>query len=134
MTPKLRPKKDRSYDQVARARIVRWRMARGMTQAQLGERIGRKPTWISRYENQQLNADLATIARMAQVFDQTLFAALDVPQDVMERDVMERFRLIHTDQRQFVLQLLDLFAERQPSKQGGVGKRRRALLASTVVT
>lgn len=53
-----------------------------MTQQELGDRCGKNSAWISRYENRYYNADLDTLARMCVAFDQNLFAALNVREDV----------------------------------------------------
>lgn len=70
-----------------------------MTQKELGYRCGKNSAWVSRYENRYFNADLDTLARMCVAFDQNLFAALNVKEDVTlaaktEETVIASYRAI----------------------------------------
>jgi transcriptional regulator with XRE-family HTH domain len=94
-----------TYEQRARERIRRWIQATGMTQAELGERIGRNQEWVSRYLG-GLNADLQTLHQIAGVFGHSLIALLDLPKDPEEARLVELYRSMPPEARPVLLELL----------------------------
>jgi len=80
-------------DERARARVLAWLEGTGMTQAALGTKIGRNPSWVSRYLDSGFDADLDTLAQIAAAFEHTLFELLDAPSgSADEKELIERFR------------------------------------------
>jgi transcriptional regulator with XRE-family HTH domain len=91
----MKKKHPPSLDDIARRRIIHWRKAARMTQKQLGELCGKNTVWISRYENEYFNADLNTLRALAEAFNRSIFAALDVRAgDAAELRLVEGFRAI----------------------------------------
>jgi transcriptional regulator with XRE-family HTH domain len=107
---KRKRKTPSDLDEIARARIIRWRQAARLTQKEVGRLVGRSGVWVSRYEGAYFNTDLETLRRLAGVFHQTLFTLLDVTTDATERLLVEGYRAIPTRRaRAAVLALVDLY-------------------------
>jgi transcriptional regulator with XRE-family HTH domain len=95
-----------TLDQQARERIRSWIQTTGVTQAQLGERIGRTQAWMSRYLKGEFDADLTTLDRMAQMFGFTLVGLLNLPSDPFEARLIEEVRALPPKTRQTLLEML----------------------------
>ena len=96
-----------SYEQRARDRIKGWIQATKMTQAELGERIGKNQAWMSRYLSAEFDADFETLERMATVFGHTLHALLDLPHDPYEARLLEHVRKMSPTSRENLLMFLE---------------------------
>lgn len=105
-------------DARVRARVKAWVSAQ-MTQAEFGRRIGRNDSWVSRYFDENHDADLDTIAKMAEACGHTIFQALDSQPDSTEAEVIERWRLLKPSSRKLALELL-----RDWTSSGGLGRTR----------
>jgi transcriptional regulator with XRE-family HTH domain len=105
-----------SLDQQARERIRSWISTTGVTQAQLGERIGRTQAWMSRYLKGEFDADLTTLDRMAQTFGFSIAGLLNLPSDPFEARLIEEVRALPPKTRQTVLELLTSLRQTQQRK------------------
>jgi transcriptional regulator with XRE-family HTH domain len=97
------------YEQRARERIKNWIQSTHMTQADLGERIGRNQEWMSRYLSGKLNTDIQTLEKMAAVFGHTLFGLLHLPSDPQETRLLEFYRALPAASRSSLLDFLATF-------------------------
>jgi transcriptional regulator with XRE-family HTH domain len=95
-----------TLDQQARERIRQWIATTGVTQAELGTRIGRNQAWMSRYLKGEFDADLTTLDRMAQMFGFNLSALLNLPSDPFEARLIEEVRALPPKTRATLLDLL----------------------------
>lgn len=100
------PPRARSLNDLARMRIRRWKRQTGMSQTEIGRKIGRGQNWVSRYLAGTQEADLDTIGQLAAVFGRTVFAVLDEPSDPEEAEVIEIYRALPTEAREAVRRVL----------------------------
>lgn len=95
-----------SLQATARKKLNEWISATGITQTQICEQIGRNQPWLSRYLAGGIDADIDTLAQMAKVFEQSLYALLSIPADPEEAEVMRLYRALRPKGREAVLQML----------------------------
>lgn len=95
-----------SLDARVRHRVAAWMAARGMTQPALAAAIGQNQPWVNRYLKGTLKADLETLARIAQAFDQPLAALLDAPPAKPDAVILEHYRALAPDLQTLVRKLL----------------------------
>lgn len=105
-----------TLDQQARERIRQWIATTGVTQAELGARIGRNQAWMSRYLKGEFDADLTTLDRMAQMFGFTLVGLLNLPSDPFEARLIEEVRALPPKTRQTLLEMLTSLRQTQQRK------------------
>jgi transcriptional regulator with XRE-family HTH domain len=96
-------------DDQVRARIAKWLRAQ-MTQAEFGRRIGRNDSWVTRYLDENHDADLDTIKKMAEACGHTLYAVLDAVPPDDEGEVIELYRSIRKEGRQTARDALKLMS------------------------
>lgn len=101
-----------TLDEQVRQRIRGWVESTGVTQKELGERIGRNQAWMSRYLSGEMDADLETLQKMAQAFEHTLSALLDTPTDPLEARWLGYYRGFPPALRTSFMTLLDQMARR----------------------
>lgn len=94
-------------DDRVRGRIEKWLRAQ-MTQAEFGRRIGRNDSWVTRYLDENHDADLDTIEKMAQALGHTLYEVLDTVPPNDEGEVIETYRSIRKEGRQTARDALKL--------------------------
>lgn len=94
-------------DDRVRARIQKWVSAQ-MTQAEFGRRIGRNDSWVSRYFDENHDADLDTIAKMAEATGHTIYEVLDATPPADEGDLIEAYRSIPKGERPTAIRVLQL--------------------------
>lgn len=95
-----------SLDELARGRIKAWIASTGVTQGNLGERIGRNQAWMSRYLAGEYDADLETLQKIARVFGHSLSALLESPTDPEEAKLVEAYRALRPEARAIALTVL----------------------------
>jgi transcriptional regulator with XRE-family HTH domain len=95
-----------SYQDIARTKIKHWIASTGITQTQICQQIGRNQPWLSRYLAGGIDADVDTLAAMAKVFEQNLFALLSVPADPDEAAVLRTYRSLRPEARKAVQMML----------------------------
>jgi transcriptional regulator with XRE-family HTH domain len=89
------------------ARIRKARVARGVTQSQLAERIGVEPETVSRYERGLIPLSLSQLHQVAVALDIGAEALIGVSgKRGREADLLERFRLLDKGGQELVLGLL----------------------------
>ena len=103
-------------------RIKRLREKAGLSQKALAEKIGVSQQSINKYENHNIEPDIETLIRIADVFDTSVdyligrseidhkiekLQACDLNEE--ERCLLDRFRPLEHGQRQSVLSLLEAF-------------------------
>jgi transcriptional regulator with XRE-family HTH domain len=101
-----RPPSPQSLQDIARAKIKHWIASTGITQTQICEQIGRNQPWLSRYLAGGIDADVDTLAKMARVFEQNLFALLSIPADPDEAAVLRMYRALRPNGREAIQKLL----------------------------
>lgn len=94
-----------------------------MTQAELGRRIDRNPVWVSRYFDAAYDADLDTLARMAEALGHTLFEVLDLTGDEGEQRMNELYRTLSPSKRKLVVSLLEGMLSDPPKARRSSGTR-----------
>jgi transcriptional regulator with XRE-family HTH domain len=95
-----------SLDELARGRIKAWIASTGVTQGNLGERVGRNQAWMSRYLAGEYDADLETLQKMANVFGHSISALLESPTNPDEAKLVEAYRALRPEARLIALNLL----------------------------
>jgi len=120
-------------DEIARKRLREWQKSSGMTQAALGEAIGRNQAWVSRYFDGEFDADLETLEALAGVFGHTLSELLDLHDDEREAELLERFRALRPDARALALQVLKEWTPhvRTPAQLGAPADERSGAATNT---
>lgn len=109
-------------DEQVRQRVRAWVSAQ-MSQAEFGRRIGRNDSWVSRYFDENHDADLDTVARMAEACGHTIFELLDATPPADEGEVISAYRGIPRADRGTALRTLQLMsAEPMPARR----RKRRA--------
>jgi transcriptional regulator with XRE-family HTH domain len=88
-----------SLDDIARKQIRHWIEGTGITQATLADRIGRNQAWMSRYLKGEFDADLTTLDQMARVFNHTVAALLNVPDDPEVAQLVSHYRACRPEAR-----------------------------------
>ena len=109
-------------------RIKRLREKAGLSQRALAEKIGVSQQSINKYENHNIEPDIETLIRIADVFDTSVdylvghseldhrleaLRACDLNED--EFVLMQRYRALDKRRRQGVQALLAAFAEEKPA-------------------
>jgi transcriptional regulator with XRE-family HTH domain len=102
-TPTLAVDMPLTLDQIARTQIRRWIQSTGITQTALAERIGRNQAWMSRYLGGEFDADLVTLNQIATVFDHTITALLQVPEDPDIARLVMNYRALRPEARAILL-------------------------------
>lgn len=103
-------------DDRVRRRVKGWVSAQ-MTQAEFGRRIGRNDSWVSRYFDENHDADLDTIARMAEACGHTLYEVLDAVPPADEGDLIEAYRGLPKTERPTAIRVLQLMTgDAKPSR------------------
>ena len=101
-----------SLDKQVRARIRAWLAGSGLTQTAFSDRIGKNQPWVSRYLKGEVEADLDTLQRMAEVFGHNLSTLLNQPSDPLELTLVELYRSVPARARATLLELLRHLARR----------------------
>ena len=96
-------------DEQVRVRVKAWQAAQ-MSQAEFGRRIGRNDSWVSRYFDENHDADLDTIKLMAEACGHTIFELLDAIPPADEGDVLTAYRKIPRGDRGTALRTLQLMS------------------------
>ena len=109
-------------DEQVRGRVKDW-VAAQMSQAEFGRRIGRNDSWVSRYFDENHDADLDTIARMADACGHTIFEVLDALPSSAEADLIAAYRKILPADRPTAIRTLQLMS---PAATPVKKRRRRA--------
>lgn len=94
-------------DDQVRQRVKAW-VSGQMSQAEFGRKIGRNDSWVSRYFDENHDADLDTVARMAEACGHTIFEVLDALPPADEGDVLTAYRRIPRADRGTALRTLQL--------------------------
>lgn len=110
-----------TLDQLARTQIRKWLDSTGTTQTELGARIGRNQSWISRYLKAEFDADLETLQRMTRVFGHELTSALNIPINPDEAQLVTTYRALRPEVRRLVLTLIENLGRGTP--RGGRSRR-----------
>lgn len=98
-------------DDLVRHRVAAWMAARGLTQPALAAAIGQNQPWVNRYLKGILKADLETLTRIAQAFDQPLAALLDAPPPRPEAPLLDAYRALAPELQKAVRQLVQALAQ-----------------------
>lgn len=93
-------------DERARKRLRAWREGHGITQAELAKRIDRNSVWISRYFDAAYDADLDTLAKMADALGHTLYELFDIKTDAKEQALIDAYRALSPQNRSLAIQTL----------------------------
>lgn len=104
-----------SLDDVVRRRVAAWMAARSLNQTDLATAIGQNQPWVNRYLKGALKADLETLARIAQAFDQPLATLLDQPPPKSDAPVLEMYRALSPKQQTLIRKLLAIISGREAS-------------------
>lgn len=72
----------------------------------MGQAIGRNQAWVSRYLGGDIDADLETLEQIARVFGHTLNELLDVQENAVEAEILDRYRALTLGQRSLIVQIL----------------------------
>jgi hypothetical protein len=103
-------------DERVRGRVKGW-VAGQMTQAEFGRRIGRNDSWVSRYFDENHDADLDTIAKMAEACGHTIYEVLDATPPEDEGDLIEAYRALPKVERPTAIRVMQLMTgEATPSR------------------
>jgi transcriptional regulator with XRE-family HTH domain len=106
MTPIMAPPPAPTLQQIARAQIKHWIDTTGTTQSAICKAIDRNQPWLSRYLSGDIDADIDTLAKIAKVFDHTLFALLSLPADPEEAHITRLYRGLRPEGRRAALAVL----------------------------
>ena len=112
---------DTSLDQLARTQIKKWIDSTGTTQTEVGARVGRNQSWMSRYLKGEFDADLETLQRITRVFGHELTSALNIPTNPEEAQLITTYRALKPEVRRNVLTLLENLSRSTPPR----GRSRR---------
>jgi transcriptional regulator with XRE-family HTH domain len=99
-----------TLDETVRRRVAAWMSARGLTQPALAEAIGQNQPWVNRYLKGTLKADLETVARIAQAFDSSVTALLDMPPPKSDAPLLEAYHALPPERQTLVRKIIEAFA------------------------
>jgi len=100
---------------VARTRIQAWLTTMGVTQQAICHRVGVTQPWLSRYLHGKVDADVDTLAKLADAFGHSIAALFTVPGDHPdEQRLIERYRALSPKARAIVQGLLDEWTRPHP--------------------
>jgi transcriptional regulator with XRE-family HTH domain len=103
--------------EVARARLQRWKDANPqITQRKVAETVGHEQSWVSFYLSGKQNATVDELDAMARAFNHTLAELLDLRPSSKEADLIEAFRELAPERRDFAIEVLRQIAP--PKKRG----------------
>lgn len=96
--------------------IKQMRIKKGLTQEELGEKLGLQKSAIAKYENGKVNnIKRSTIAKMADIFDVDPVWLMDLSDNKSseEQFIMEQIRLLSPTNRAKLIELIHLFLTAQ---------------------
>lgn len=96
-------------------RIRELRINAGLTQEQLGEKLGKAKSAISKLENGKVDLTLNLMVQLAKIFEchtRDLIADDLSPHDRAEVAVIEKFRCMAEPERRIIYKIMDIEPER----------------------
>ena len=107
-------------DAIVRDRIAQLILQTGITQTDLGQRIGRTQPWVSRYLKAEFDANLETLNRIAMVFGLTLGQLVGLRADPAEATLLDLYRNLPPSTRASLIDVV-----REMSARARRGRRSR---------
>jgi transcriptional regulator with XRE-family HTH domain len=104
--------------------IAKFRQGRGLTQAELGEKLGVSQNVIARYENNLRNPPLEKLPILAKALGVTLEELFGLK----EKELKATFKRNHGNRRS--AKILDIFEKLNPGDQRAVVNHMKGLLAT----
>lgn len=107
--------------EVARARLKRWKETHPeITQRAVAKAAGHEQSWFSNYLTGAQNANVDELDAMAREFGHTLAELLDLRPSSKEADLLEVFRSLPSEKRDFGIEVLKQIA---PPKRRGHSRK-----------
>lgn len=97
----------KTLSELARERLSRWLESNSeLTQEELARAAGHKQSWVSNYFKERQEATIDELDAMAKATGHTLFELFDLRPNPKENDLLDAYRAIEPDRRDFAIQVV----------------------------